>query len=56
MKKKKTELNLVNLRESLNGKKWGDLSKEEQLEISQQLVDKLFPKKKKMLNIISTIL
>lgn len=45
MKKKKTELNLINLKKELKGKDWDKMSKEEQLKFCQELADKMFPKK-----------
>lgn len=40
----KTIINVFNLIEMLNGRKWEDLSEEEQLEISKKIADKIFKK------------
>ena len=43
MRKKKTQINLLSLKDYLGDRKWEQLSEEEQLEICQKMLKALFP-------------
>ena len=43
MRKKKTQINLLSLKDYLGDRKWEQLSEEEQLEISHKILEALFP-------------